>query len=89
MRFRQLILDWSGTLVDDLAPVVATTNHVLATYGLPALTVAEFRREFCLPVWKFYEPRLPGVPPAELERVFLQRYREVGAAATLLRVISM
>lgn len=55
-------------------PVVHTTNHVLTTYGLPAVSVEEFRREFCLPIRKFYERRTPGVPQAELERVFLSKY---------------
>ena len=84
MQFRQLILDWSGTLVDDLPPVFATTNHVLATFGLPALTLAEFRRDFCLPIRKFYQARLPGVPPVELERVFLERYRDLVGEITIL-----
>jgi len=35
--------DWSGTLVDDLMPVVKTTNHVLTSCGLPAMTLQEFR----------------------------------------------
>lgn len=84
MRIRHLILDWSGTLVDDLPPVFATTNHVLATFGLPALTLTEFRREFCLPVQKFYAARLPGIPQAELERVFLRRYHDVFNEITVL-----
>lgn len=84
MQIRQLILDWSGTLVDDLPPVFATTNYVFATFGLPAMTLAEFRREFCLPVQKFYEARLPGIPQNELERVFLRRYHEVLDEITVL-----
>ena len=74
MRIRHLILDWSGTLVDDLIPVWKTTNHVLATCGLPAVTLEEFRREFCLPVRRYYEQRVPDVPQAELERIFLTEY---------------
>lgn len=73
---RNVILDWSGTLVDDLMPVVRTTNHVLETYGLPHVSVDEFRREFSLPIRKFYERRLPNVAQAELERVFLGKYVE-------------
>ena len=84
MRIRQLILDWSGTLVDDLPPVFATTNHVFATFGLAALTLAEFRQEFCLPVQKFYAARLPGIPQVELERVFLKQYHTVLGEITVL-----
>ena len=83
-RIQHVILDWSGTLVDDLPPVFATTNHVFATYGLPALTLDEFRREFCLPVRHFYERRIPHVPQAELEAVFLQRFHQILDEITIL-----
>ena len=83
-RIRQVILDWSGTLVDDLAPVVASTNHVFAEYGLPQLTIAEFRREFYLPAKKFYAARLPEIPFAELAQLFVQHYHKVGDATTVL-----
>jgi phosphoglycolate phosphatase-like HAD superfamily hydrolase len=84
MQIRNVILDWSGTLVNDLPPVFETTNHVLATFGLPPLTLDEFRREFCLPIRKFYEHRLPNVPQAKLEEVFLARYHQVQDQITLL-----
>jgi phosphoglycolate phosphatase-like HAD superfamily hydrolase len=84
MQIRNVIMDWSGTLVDDLPPVFKTTNHVFATFGLPPLTLAEFRREFCLPIRKFYERRIPGVPLTKLEQVFLTKYRELQEEITLL-----
>ncbi len=54
--------------MNDLPPVVKTTNHVLT------ITLDEFRREFCLPIRKFYQQRLPNVPQAALARVFLEEY---------------
>lgn len=84
MRIRHVILDWSGTLVDDLPPVFATTNHVFATFGLPALTLDEFRRDFCLPIRNFYERRIPHVPQAKLEEVFLARYHQLLDQITIL-----
>jgi phosphoglycolate phosphatase-like HAD superfamily hydrolase len=81
---RNVILDWSGTLVDDLTPVFKTTNHVLAECGLPAITLDGFRREFCLPIRKFYEQRTPGVPQEKLEKIFLTRFREHQGEITLL-----
>ncbi len=76
MRVSHLILDWSGTLVDDLLPVFKTTNHVLETCGYKAITLQEFRAEFCLPIRKFYQHRIPEVPQAALEKIFLARYPE-------------
>ena len=35
--FRNLIFDWSGTLVDDLGPVIEATNAVLGKYEIAAL----------------------------------------------------
>jgi phosphoglycolate phosphatase-like HAD superfamily hydrolase len=84
VQIRNVILDWSGTLVNDLPPVFDTTNHVFATFGLPALTLDEFRREFCLPIRKFYEQRIPNVPQTKLEGVFLTRYHKVQNEITLL-----
>ena len=74
MRIRNVILDWSGTMVDDLAPVLKTTNHVLQSCGQPPLSRAEFRREFCLPVREFYRDRAPHLTLAELEQRFLAEY---------------
>jgi phosphoglycolate phosphatase-like HAD superfamily hydrolase len=81
---RNVILDWSGTLVDDLMPVVKTTNHVLESCGLPAMTLQQFRMEFCLPIRKFYERRVVNVPQAELERIFLAEYPRYYAEISLL-----
>jgi phosphoglycolate phosphatase len=64
------IFDWSGTLVDDLPPVIAATNAVLAHCGRPTLTRDDFLREFELPFQKFYDRLIPGVPLTSLEPVF-------------------
>jgi phosphoglycolate phosphatase len=81
---RNVILDWSGTLVDDLLPVVKTTNHVLESCGLAPLSLAQFRAEFCLPIRKFYETRVPHVPQTKLEEMFLAEYPKHHAAITVL-----
>ncbi len=55
---KNVILDWSGTVVDDLRPVVQATNAVFAEFELPAISLEEFRAEFCLPMEPFYEKRM-------------------------------
>lgn len=67
---RNIIFDWSGTLVDDLPAVLAATNHVFEQCGRPVMTLDTFRAEFCLPFTGFYERHLPGVPIAKLEESF-------------------
>jgi phosphoglycolate phosphatase len=74
VRIRNIILDWSGTLVNDLPPVWRTTNFIFESFGLTPLTLEEFRREFCLPVSRFYADRLPDVPMRRLEEIFIGHY---------------
>ena len=68
--FRNLIFDWSGTLVDDLGPVLEATNAVFAAYGRGPMSRAQFRQHFRLPYLEFYHEFLPGVPIERLETVF-------------------
>ena len=72
---RNIIFDWSGTLVDDLPAVLAATNFVLAHCGAEAMSLEKFRAEFCLPFKSFYERFTPGVPLADLERSFHSHFR--------------
>ena len=81
---RNLIFDWSGTVVDDLPPVVEATNVVLTRYGLAAMDRNTFRREFSLPFTAFYERILPGVEIDELELVFRPAMAASTAPVTLI-----
>lgn len=72
--FRNLIFDWSGTLVDDMGPVLEATNGVFAHYGIPALSREEFRRHFRLPYTEFYQEFLPTVPLGEIEDQFRKHF---------------
>jgi len=72
---RNVIFDWSGTLVDDLPAVWQATNHVLARAGRPKMTLEQFRAEFCLPFTIFYNKHIPHVPLPQLEEWFHSRFR--------------
>ena len=82
--FRNLIFDWSGTLVDDLPPVLDATNRVLAVYGRPPLDRDQFRARFRLPYREFYDEVLPGVPLDELEVHFRAAFAASKEVATVL-----
>jgi len=82
--FRNLIFDWSGTLVDDLGPVLEATNSVFEKYGLEAFDRDHFRRHFRLPYREFYEEFLPGVPLEELEGHFRPAFRDSQVPVTVL-----
>ncbi len=67
---RNIIFDWSGTLVDDLPVVLKATNHVLEQCGVETMSRDKFRQEFCLPFKHFYDRFVPDVPMAQLEKTF-------------------
>lgn len=82
--FDNIIFDWSGTLVDDLGPVLEATNAVLGRYGVVALDREGFRRSFRLPYREFYAEVLPGVPLGELEEHFRTAFAAALAPVTVL-----
>ena len=71
---RNIIFDWSGTLVDDLPAVLKASNYVLTQSGKTAMSLAQFRAEFSLPFKKFYDRHTPDVPMAQLELWFHQEF---------------
>lgn len=73
---RNIIFDWSGTLVDDLPAVWQASNYVLRQAGAPEMSLDQFRAEFCLPFQGFYDRHTPGVPASQLEAWFHQAFRE-------------
>ena len=82
--FRNLIFDWSGTLVDDLGPVIEATNAVFERYLLPPFDRDRFRREFRLPYSEFYAEFLPDIPLAELEVHFRPAFSSAKSPVTVL-----
>jgi phosphoglycolate phosphatase len=74
---RNIIFDWSGTLVDDLPAVWRATNFVFRQAGIAEMTLEQFRAEFCLPFTDFYDRYTPHVPLAQLEAWFHGHFRQV------------
>jgi len=83
-RPRNIIFDWSGTLVDDLPPVLEATNAVMRAFGRAELSREEFRAQFRLPFLHWYEEVLPGVTPEALDRVFLAAFAASREPVTVL-----
>ena len=72
---RNIIFDWSGTLVDDLPAVLKASNFVLAQAGKSEMTLEEFRAEFSLPFTNFYNRHTPDVPMPQLEEWFHSEFK--------------
>ncbi len=84
IMIRNIIFDWSGTLVDDLPAVWEATNYVLTQAGSAEMTLEEFRAEFCLPFTLFYDRHVPHVPLPQLETWFHSRFRQVQGSVCAL-----
>jgi phosphoglycolate phosphatase-like HAD superfamily hydrolase/ADP-ribose pyrophosphatase YjhB (NUDIX family) len=72
---RNVIFDWSGTLVDDLPAVLKASNFVLAQAGKAEMSLAQFRAEFSLPFTSFYDRHTPHVPMPQLEKWFHAEFK--------------
>ena len=81
---KNLILDWSGTLADDLPSVLSTTNLILKHYGKNEMTRDEFRAVFRLPYTEFYREVLPDVPLLDLQKLYLAHFPTGESAVPIL-----
>ena len=73
---RNIIFDWSGTLVDDLPAVWEATNYVLKQADRPEMSLERLRAEFCLPFTIFYDRYVPHIPLPQLEIWFHSRFKQ-------------
>jgi phosphoglycolate phosphatase-like HAD superfamily hydrolase/ADP-ribose pyrophosphatase YjhB (NUDIX family) len=81
---RNIIFDWSGTLVDDLPAVLKASNFVLTQAGKPEMSLAQFRAEFSLPFTKFYDRHTPHVPMPQLEDWFHSSFKQAQSSVVEL-----
>lgn len=72
---RNVLLDWSGTLADDLSAVIRATNLIFAEFGRAPLSREEFRRHFRLPFSGFYAEFLPEATSEGLEALYERFFR--------------
>ena len=54
-RYRNVLWDWNGTLLDDVDHAVAVMNVLLGEHRLPRLDRDRYRRVFDFPVRDYYE----------------------------------
>lgn len=82
--FKNLIFDWSGTLVDDLNLTLDASNYVFAQYGKDQLDREAFREEFQLPYPDYYARVLPDADLEELEDHFRKAFNISTATVEVL-----
>lgn len=81
---RNLLFDWSGTLADDLGPVLAATNAIFREYGRAELTLDQFRQHFRLPFSEFYAEFLPEATLEGLEPLYEKHFSHLHGEVVLL-----
>lgn len=74
---RNIIFDWSGTLVDDLPAVWLASNRVFENAGVEPMTLEAFRAEFELPYKPFYDRYTPHISDEQREAWFHEHFPEV------------
>jgi len=48
-----IVMDYSGTIVDDIRPTKDAFNYVLIRRGMDPVSITQFRNEFDLPYWEY------------------------------------
>lgn len=84
MPIKNLILDWSGTVVDDLEPVWKATNEIFLHYQVPIWSKEEFKEKFYLPFTEFYKQYLPQATLPELDFHYHRAFRSLKDEIPLL-----
>jgi len=54
-KYRHLIWDWNGTIINDVSTCVGVLNSILEFYGKPQVTLEQYRNEFDFPVADYYQ----------------------------------
>jgi phosphoglycolate phosphatase len=81
---KNVLLDWSGTLADDLSAVLRATNLIFAEYGRDPLDLEEFRTHFRLPFSEFYADLLPQATLEGLEPLYERFFHGLNDTIDLL-----
>ena len=50
MKYKNVVWDWNGTLLNDVKVGVNTLNDMLGRRGLPLLSVEDYKEKFGFPV---------------------------------------
>ncbi|MBN1974805.1 MAG: HAD hydrolase-like protein, partial [Sedimentisphaerales bacterium] len=53
-KYRHIIWDWNGTIIDDVCVCVDVLNSILVSYDKPLVTLEQYRSEFVFPIADFY-----------------------------------
>ncbi|HPG38698.1 MAG TPA: HAD hydrolase-like protein [bacterium] len=55
LKYKHVLWDWNGTLLDDMWLCVDVINELLGKYGKPKLSYGDYQQHFDFPVRDYYE----------------------------------
>ena len=55
MKYKNIIWDWNGTIVDDAYLFVDIMNKTLEKHNLPIINLKKYRSSFCFPIQKYWK----------------------------------
>ena len=78
MKYRYVIWDWNGTVLDDLAASLDAVNDLLLLYNKNTIGLREYYDYVDTPIYKFYERLfdLNVVPMSEIKPLYGRFYAE-------------
>ncbi len=83
-RFRAVLFDLDGTLIDSYAAITASVNHVLQHYGRPPMTEDKVRSLVGHGLEQLMETIVPNVDPDEAAQVYRAHHPSVMGSHTRL-----
>jgi len=78
-RYRHIIWDWNGTLIDDAQACVEVLNEILARRGRGPVSYEQYREDFDFPVKDYYSRigfDFTVEPYEELAHEYIEAYRK-------------
>ncbi|MCP5463431.1 MAG: HAD hydrolase-like protein [Deltaproteobacteria bacterium] len=73
-KINSVIFDWAGTLFEDLRPSYLATRDTVLELGGPRLSLADYRKHFCVPVLPFYKRYGISASLKKIDEVFYRHY---------------
>jgi HAD superfamily hydrolase (TIGR01549 family) len=73
---KNIIFDWSGTLVNDQQFTFQLTNETLIHFKAQPISFSDYVNNFKIPVDKFYSKYLPNTPIEKIDNFFFGLYKE-------------
>ena len=55
MKYKHIVWDWNGTLLDDRWLCIEAINYVLKSRNMPLVSNKDYRNLFCFPVIEYYK----------------------------------